>query len=198
MSRYYKKPIPGRAHKPFSLEMVEVKPDDIVRWNLKKVVYWHKQQYALFINDNNEEIMQSLQAIRFIRCKPGEDNCNAKLTNAEGIEIFQRAINGESIKVLAKEFNVSEKTIRDIDSISTRANITLEFINNSINGIDNKIEQTKGIIAKRNKGKKLSSSLASFIRRDRKNLLLTTKQLAKKYCVSTRTIQRILKGDMYK
>jgi len=195
---FYKTPIPGRAYKPFSLEMVEVKSDDVSKWKLKKVVHWRKQQYALFMNNNNEEIMQSLQAIRFMRCKPGEDNCNAKLTNAEGIEIFQRSINGENVKVLAQEFDVSESTIRNIDSLRTRASITLEFINNSINGIDNKIEQTKAIVAKRNKGNKLSPSLASFIRRDRKNLLLTTKQLAKKYCVSTRTIQRILKGDMYK
>jgi hypothetical protein len=73
---FYKKPISGIAQKPFSLEMVEVKPDDINKWNLKKIVYWNKQEYALFTKNNNEEIMQSLRDIKFVRCPRFKLHCS--------------------------------------------------------------------------------------------------------------------------
>lgn len=189
---YYSKPVFGRAFKPFSTEMVEVTAEEASQWNFKKLVQYRRRNFALFTNDKGEEIMQSLQAIRYIRLRPGEQNYNSKLTDAEGLEIFRRANEGESRKELAAEFGVSEDYVSDIKNIRTRVGITLNYLN----GVEKK-EPAKTVVASRNKNKKLSPGLAKFIRSDHKVQNMNTKQLAKKYCVSDRTIQRILKGDMY-
>lgn len=189
---FYSKPVYGRAYRSFSSEMVEINSDNINQWSFKKIVYRGKKPYALFVNQQGEEIMQSLQAIRFVRLRPGEENINAKLTDAQGLEIFQRANAGEPRAVLAKEFNVSEDYVSNIKNIRARIGITLDYLNGS-----KKVEPAKATVASRNKNKKLSPALANFIRSDNKSLRMNVKQLAKKYCVSDRTIQRILKGEMY-
>ncbi len=191
---YYSKPVYGRAYKPFSSEMVDVTAENIGQWSFKKVITWKRRIFAMFKNAEGGEIMQSLQAIRFVRCKPGEENYMAKLTDAQSIDIFQRATKGESQEALATEFKVAKGTIGDIKNMRTRARITLNFLN----GTTKKAQVAAAIVAKRNKGKKLSASMATFIRRDNTVSHLTTAQLAIKYCVTKRTIQRILKGDMYK
>lgn len=190
---YYSKPVFGRAFKPFSLQMVEVTPETVDQWKFKKTVRWKRNEYALFINAKGEEIMQSLRAIRFIRLRPGEDNLMAKLSNEQGLEIFRRANTGESNAALAKEFGVSERYVSDIKNVRTRISVTLDYLN----GTNEKKEPAKAVVASRNKGKKLSPSMARFIHADSKIQKMTVKQIAKKYCVSERTIQRILKGEMY-
>src|SRR5512135_2591918 len=190
---YYSKPVYGRAYKPFSTDMVEVNSANVDQWHFKKTVRWRRREYALFSNAQGEEIMQSLQAIRFIRLRPGEQNYSAKLTDAQGIEVFKRANTGESRSELAKEYGISENTVSEIKNIRSRVRVTLNYLHGAP-----KKEPAKMVVASRNKNKKLSPSLAEFIRSDKKNLNMDTKQLAKKYCVSDRTIQRILKGDMYK
>jgi hypothetical protein len=189
---YYSKPVYGRAFKPFSTEMVEVTSSNVDQWSFKKLITWRRREFAIFLNDKGEEIMQSLQAIRFVRLRPGEENYNSKLTNAEGLEVFRRANEGESRKDLAAEFGVSERYVSDIKNIRTRVGITLAYLDGA-----EKKEPAKATVASRNKNKKLSPALAKFIRSDNKVQKMNVKQLAKKYCVTDRTIQRILKGDMY-
>lgn len=190
---YYKTPIYGRAFRPFSTIMVEVTSANRDQWKFKKTVRWQRREYALFINSQGEEIMQSLQAIRFIRLRPGEDNYMAKLTNAQGIEVYKRAVNGEDRATIAQEFGISKHTVSDIKNLRARTSVTLNYLNGTPEA-----KQSEAVVAQRKKGKKLSESLAKFIRSDKVTQKLTTKQLAKKYCVSDRTIQRILRGDMYK
>lgn len=189
---YYSKPVYGRAFKPFSAEMVEVNAGNVDQWHFKKTVRWHRREYALFSNADGQEIMQSLQTIRFVRLRPGEQNYSAKLTDAQGLEVFRRANEGESRADLAKEFGISEGYVSEIKNIRTRVRVTLDYLNDSP-----KKEPAKVAVASRNKNKKLSPALAEFVRSDKKNLNMKTKDLAKKYCVSDRTIQRILKGEMY-
>lgn len=189
---YYSRPVFGRAFKPFSTEMVEVTAESASQWHFKKLTRWRRQEFALFSNDKGEEIMQSLQAIRFIRLRPGEENYNAKLSNEQGLEIFRRANEGESRETLATEFGVSKDYVSDIKNLKARVGITLAYLNGT-----EKKGPAKAIVATRLKNKKLSPSLAKFIRSDHKVQNMNVKQLAKKYCVSDRTIQRILKGDMY-
>src|ERR1700755_1982881 len=100
----YNRPIPGRAYLPFSTQMVEIKVEDIPSYTHQSIQTWRKKQYAIFVNQNGQQIMQSLQAIRYFLCKPGELNISAKLTNQQGIDIFERANNGESSAKLATEF----------------------------------------------------------------------------------------------
>lgn len=190
---YYSKPVFGRAFKPFSNQMVDVTSDTVDQWSFKKLVRWRRNEFALFTNSKGEEIMQSLRAIRYVRLRPGEDNYNSKLTNAQGLEVFQRAIKGDPIKDIAKDFDISPHTVSDIKNLRARTKVTLDFLN----GNTKKAEPAKVIVAKRQKGKKLSESMARFIHTDHNNQKMNVKQLAKKYCVSERTIQRILKGDMY-
>ena len=189
---YYNRPVPGRAYRPFATEMVSVPTEDIPSWNFKKLVRWNRKEFAIYSNAQGGEIMQSLQAIRFVRCKPGEENINAKLTDAQGIEIFKRAVDVESPEILAEEFGIAKRTVSDIKNFRVRAGISLDYLNGK-----SKRNPTKALVATRNKGCKLSPSLASFIRKDSQVQRLDTAQLAKKYCVSRRTIQRILKGEMY-
>lgn len=189
---YYSKPVYGRAFKPFSNEMVEVTSTTVDQWHFKKLTRWRRREFAIYNNDKGEEIMQSLQAIRYVRLRPGEENYMSKLTNAEGLEIFRRANEGESREVLAKEFGVSKDYVSDIKNIKTRVGITLAYLNG-----EQKPEVAAATVASRNKNKKLSPSLAKFIRSDHSVQKMNVKQLAKKYCVTDRTIQRILKGDMY-
>lgn len=189
---YYSKPVYGRAFKPFSTTMVEVNADNSDQWKFKKLVHWRRRQFALFYNEKGEEIMQSLQAIRFVRLRPGEQNYSAKLSDAQGIEVFRRANEGESRADLAKEFGISEGYVSEIKNIRTRVRVTLNYLDGAP-----KDEPAKVVVASRNKNKKLSPALAEFVRSDKKALNMDTKQLAKKYCVSDRTIQRILKGEMY-
>lgn len=190
---FYKTPIYGYGFKPQSTSMIEVTPESIGQWKFKKLLYWNKQEFVLFSN-GKDELMQSMKSIRFVRCKPGEENYNAKLTNAQGIEIFQRASNGESAEAIASEFGISKRYVQDIKNLKARTSVTLDFIN----GVTKKAKAAQAIVAKRNKGKKLSLGLAKFIRNDSKVQKLSVKALAKKYCVSERTIQRILKFEMYK
>lgn len=190
---FYKTPIYGYGYKPFSNQMVEVTADAVKEWKFKKLLYWNNKEFVMFTN-GKDDMMQSIKAIRFVRCKSGEENINAKLTDAQGIEIFQRASNGESAEVIASEFGISKRYVQDIKNLKARASITSDFLN----GVTKKAKAAQAIVAKRNKGKKLSASLASFIRNDSKVQRLTVKVLAKKYCVSERTIQRILKFEMYK
>lgn len=194
MSKYYNRPIYGHAFKPFSSETVEVKKEDLDSWNFRRLVSWGRKSYALFHNSKNEQIMQSLAAIRFIRCKPGEENINAKLSNEQGIEVFQRAMAGESHEDLAEEFDITTGTVSRIKNLRARTRVTLDFLN----GNEKKAVKTAVIVAKRNKGKKLSLSLARMVRSDFAVQRISIKELAKKYCVSVRTIQRILKNEMYK
>lgn len=191
---YYSKPVFGRAFKPFSTEMVDVTPETIGQWTFKKLVRWKRGEFALFFNGKGEEIMQSLRAIRFVRLRPGEENYMSKLSNEQGLEIFRRANLGETSQTLAKEFGVSERYVNDIKNVRTRISVTLDYLN----GTTEKKEPAKAVVASRNKGKKLSPSMARFIHADSKVQKMTVKQIAKKYCVSERTIQRILKGDMYR
>jgi hypothetical protein len=190
---YYSNPVPGRAYLPFDTAMVVVNDSDVSSWHFKKILPWRGREFALFSNNKGEEIMQSLQAIRFVRCKPGEDNINSKLSNEQGMQIYNRAMTGESQIALAKEFGVSAGTVSDIKNLRARTRITLSYLEGK-----EKQQPPPALVAKRKNGSKLSPSLARFIRKDNTEMRLNTKQLSHKYCVSQRTIQRILKGEMYK
>lgn len=192
---YYSKPVFGRAFKPFSKEMVDVTPDNVDQWKFKKTLRWGRQEYALYFNSKGEEIMQSLRAIRHVRLRPGEENYMSKLTNEQGLEVYRRAVAGENKHLLAKEFGITPRHVDDIKNVRIRIGVTLNYLNG-----ESSVQQKSGKVktATRDKRKKLSISIAKFIHSDAKVQKMNVKQLAKKYCVSPRTIQRILKGDMYK
>jgi hypothetical protein len=196
---YYNVPVAGRARRPFTDDFISLNWNEIKEYRFIRLVSWRKAQHAIFAKKTNgSQIMQSLKAISFLRCKRGEESPQSKLSNIDGISIFERANAGEDRIALAKEFGVSEGYVRKIARIEARVAITM----NHINGIV-MVKPDVGTVARPLKNKKLSPSLAAFIRKDSdKNpasqMHLSVEQLSKKYCVSKRTIQRILKGDMYK
>jgi hypothetical protein len=189
---YYSTPIPGRGYIPFTNKTVDVPVESLKSYSFVKLVDYHNRDYALFKDSSGGEMMQSLQSIRFMRCKPGEDNYSAKLSNEQAISIYHRANAGEKTAALAAEFNIGTGVISAIKSLRAWRGTILA----SINGVT-KQKPAKATVASRARGKKLSPSLANFIRKDHAVMKLPVKVLAKKYCVSQRTIQRILKGDMW-
>lgn len=193
MSKFYTRPVCGRGYRPFTTEMVDVTIDNVKTFQFKKLITWQKRNYAIFSSPQCGEMMQSLKAIAFVRCRPGEDNVSSKLSNVEGIAIYERAAAGENKEALAKEYNVTVSTVRDIFGLRQRTAITMRHLNG-----EESVPVATATTARPNGKKKLSESLANFIRKDHATMALTAQQLAKKYCVSDRTIQRILKGQMYR
>jgi DNA-binding Xre family transcriptional regulator len=195
---FLNRPIPGRAYKPFSkFANININPEDIANYFFSKIVIFNNKDFVIFKNrSSGSEIMQSVKAIKYVRCKSGEENINSKLSNVQRIQIFEKANTGSKIKDLAQEFGVSRQTISGLKSGQVSAKIINNHINNVSIGKANpvKIATNSG---KSNTKTKLSPSIAQFIRNDSKTHKIKTKDLAKKYCVSTRTIQRIVAGKMY-
>lgn len=147
-----------------------------------------------FFSNLKLKIAQTLKSIRFMRCKSGEDNISAKISNQKGIEIYEKAIaENADIAQIAKEANLSEVHVRKIKNLEARRSITLKYL--TTGEIPSK---PKFLSAKRNKGRKLSQNLAEFIRKDSAIMHLEPKILAEKCCVTTSTIRKILKNKMYK
>lgn len=193
MKSYMNSPILGRAFKPFSNQMVEISKDNISSFKYKKVIFYKKQEFVIFKNDKDEEIMQSIKALRFVRCKSGEDNIASKLTNNQSIEIFERANDGETLGDLAKEFNIAKHTVSSIKNLRSRIKVTLAHLNG-----EQEVKAEPVFIAKRSRNKKLSMSLARFIRKDFNVNKFSIEVLSQKYCVTKGTIRRILNNKMYK
>lgn len=190
---YYKNPIYGRAYLSLKRDnFIIIDENNYLNFKFKRM-FGLRKQYVIFVDDNGLECNQSLDSIKYIRLRPGEDNFQSKITNKQSIDIYTRANSGESSKSLALEFNISANHVNSIKNLRSRATVTLNHFNEV-----KPIEKGECVVAKPNKGKKLSKKIAEFIIKDNKILKLSTKVLAKKYCVSQRTIQKIIKGDMYK
>jgi transcriptional regulator with XRE-family HTH domain len=189
---YYNSPIPGRAIDLKTRKWVDLSLKDLKSFKFKKTTYlWGGKEYAIFEN-GIQEIAQTLQTLRFVRCKPGEDNIASKLSNKQGIEIYERAISEkETQSEIAKDFGVTEQYVSKIKNLRARTQITRNYIK----GVEpsNPAKQ-----AKRDKNKRLSAKIAEFIRKDKIVMKLTTSALAKKYCVTRSTINKILANKMYK
>jgi len=193
MKSYLNSPILGHAFKPFSSQMVDLSKEEISKFKFKKIIFYKKQEFVIFKNDKDEEIMQSIKALRFVRCKSGEDNIASKLTNSQSVEIFERANDGETLRDLAKEFNISKHTVSSIKNLRSRIKVTLAHLNG-----EQEIKTAPVFVAKRSRNKKLSISLARFIRKDFTINKFSIEILAQKYCVTKGTIRRILNNKMYK
>mgnify|MGYP002507804811 FL=1 len=191
---YYSNPIPGKAYKPFSkFANIIVEKDKIYTFKFKKMIFFNREIYVIFKNDNQEEIMQSLKSIKFLRLKIGEDNYQSKLSDIERVEIYNKANDGVKAKELSEQYKISESQVYNIKKLISGSKAIENVINNKQKSIPNTM-----VTASNKTNKKLSLSLANFIRNDRLNNKLSTKDLAKKYLVSVRTIQRILNNTMYK
>jgi hypothetical protein len=189
---YYNTPIPGRALDLKTREWISISQKDLNSFKFKKTAFlWGGKEYAVFEN-GFQEIAQTLQTLRFVRCKPGEDNIASKLSNKQGIEIYERAISEKETQAeIAKDFSITEKYVSDIKNLRARTQITRNYIK----GIESP-SPTKQ--AKRDKNKRLSAKIAEFVRKDKLVMKLTTSALAKKYCVTRSTINKILANKMYK
>lgn len=191
---YYSNPIPGKAYKPFSkFANIVIERDKIFTFKFKKMIFFNREIYVIFKNDNQEEIMQSLKLIKFLRLKIGEDNYQSKLSDIERVEIFNKANDGVKVKELSEQYKISESQVYNIKNSLSGSKAIENVINNK-----EKIKPNLMVTASNKTNKKLSLSLANFIRNDRLNNKISTKDLAKKYLVSIRTIQRILNNTMYK
>ena len=126
---YYSTMLLGRALDLKTYQWVSVSKNDLKEFFFKKTTYLRGgKEYAIFKN-GSRELAQKLQTLRFVRCKPGEENINAKLTNAQSIEIYEKAISGkESRKEIADKFNVTPEYVSAIKNLRARVKVTRNYI----------------------------------------------------------------------
>jgi len=131
--------------------------------------------------------------------KPGENNISAKLKTKQ-VRAIVRAVlvNKTSAKVLAERYNVDPSTIRSIASGRSWRHVTVGYIKQIIAGNIDVVEECVEASNRKNSSHKLSPGMAKFIVRDHFINKVPVKALAKKFCVSVRSIQRIIKGDVWK
>lgn len=191
---YYSRPIAGKGFIPFSKSRtVDVLLADVKDYQFLGLIFWKKEEYARYKNHLNEEVWQTLRSIRWVRLRPGEDNINSKLTNNQTVELWEAAVAGASRQELADKYQISVKSVNQIVNFRQRRTIILNHLNGIAAPKAQSLRRASPL-----KGKKLSPGLAGFIRKDHVDMKLNTKALAHKYCVSRRTIQRVLKGEMYR
>lgn len=90
----------------------------IFRWKIPgKLWVLHRCDNPICVNPGHLFLGTPLDNVRDMTAKgrrnqnPGERNANAKLTDAQALEIKRRATNGEAQRALAREFSVSPTTI---------------------------------------------------------------------------------------
>lgn len=135
--------------------------------------------------------------------KPGESNISAKLTTKQVRSIVREVYTKTDKQVtfvsLAQKYGVNPKTIAGIAHGRAWRHVTVPYIKQLKAG---NVEVVESCISATNKQTKkfhkLNGSIAKFIVRDHFVNKLTVKVLAKKFCVSERSIQRILKGEAWK
>lgn len=131
--------------------------------------------------------------------KPGESNISAKLTTKQVRAIVRSALlNKTQTKTLAERYDVNPSTIRDIVSGRSWRHVTIGYIKQIRAGNVDVVERCVEASNKKKSPHKLSPSMAKFIVRDHFINKVAVKDLAKKFCVSIRSIQRIIKGDAWK
>lgn len=149
---------------------------------------------AVIIN-NDESYCYPWELIKPINIS-GENNVSAKLKNDQVKSIFiDFAKNGYStkkVKFYADKHNVSPGTIIDIVKGRSWKKVTSEMLNPT--------PKYKCLSAKNSpkKNQKINGSIANFIFRDFHVHKVSTKELAKKYCLSRRSVQRIVFGSAWK
>jgi hypothetical protein len=135
---YYSNPIPGKAYKPFSkFANIIVEKDKIYTFKFKKMIFFNREIYVIFKNDNQEEIMQSLKSIKFLRLKIGEDNYQSKLSDIERVEIYNKANDGVKAKELSEQYKISESQVYNIKNLISGSKAIENVINNKEKNIPN-------------------------------------------------------------
>jgi len=131
--------------------------------------------------------------------KPGESNISAKLKTKQ-VRAIVRAVlvNKTPIKVLAEKYDVDPSTIRSIASGRSWRHVTIGYIKQIRAGNVNAVEECVEASNRKKSSHKLSPGMARFIVRDHFINKIPVKALAAKFCVSVRSIQRIVKGDAWK
>lgn len=146
---------------------------------------------------NGELFLQPWNDIRLR--KPGESNISAKLTTKQVRAIVRSyLVNKTPAKVLAERYSVNESTIRSIVSGRSWRHVTIGYIKQIKAGNVDAVEKCVEASNRKKSPHKLSPSLAKFIVRDHFINKIPIKALATKFCVSVRSIQRIIKGDAWK
>jgi hypothetical protein len=146
---YYKNPIYGRAYLSLKRDnFIIIDENNYLNFKFKRM-FGLRRQYVIFVDDNGLECNQSLDSIKYIRLRPGEDNFQSKIK----VENFVgNLLDNNYLKIdskLKKEYDVQfyswdwyndnifiERTPKNIQEIYKE-----NFFKNSISLIDSCTDQ---------------------------------------------------------
>ena len=151
----------------------------------------------------NETFFQPWSSDANLR-KKGEQNVSSKL-NTRQVRAIVRAFFFKDKDItqislarkFAEKYDVTPETIIEIAKGRAWKHVTIGYLVQLRAGND-VVENCVAATNKPKKAHKLSGSIAKFIVRDYMIHKLPVKVLAKKFCVSERSIQRILKGEAWR
>lgn len=150
---------------------------------------------ATFTNDKGEVFAQPWALAGMYRRK-GEANLGSRLKNQQVRDMVKKfIIDKVSAKDLSVEYEISESHCEAMVTGNSWRHITVGLIHQLKNG---NVAPVKVAVNKTRGRMKLSPTVIPFIIKDKVQMKLSTKDLAKKYCVSQRQIQRILSGKAWK
>jgi len=148
---------------------------------------------ATFTDTHGNVFAQPWQVAGIFR-KKGEANINAHLKTNDVVDIVKSSIvNGKATKELAMKYNITPAYCRDIINGKAWKHITIALLNQLYNGTHKAaMSKPPAVIATNNpKDKtKISQAIIPFLVKDKIVLKLSTKEIAKKYCLSERQVQR--------
>lgn len=128
--------------------------------------------------------------------RQGELNAGAFLKTDQVREMVRSfVLDKTDVPTLALKYNITESHCQNIVTGNSWRHVTINLIAQLRNG---NLALATVVYNKPKAKRKLSPSLIPFIRKDRTDQKMTTKALAKKYCVSERQIQRIVSGKAWK
>lgn len=146
--------------------------------------------------DNNGKVYMQPWAIAGRFRRKGELNIHSSLKTDQVREMVRSfVLDKVDISTLAHKYNITEPHCKDIVTGHAWRHVTISLIHQLVNGNT----AVPVVVSNKPKAKrKLSASLIPFIRKDKEVNKMTTKAIAKKYCISERHARRILVGEAWK
>lgn len=188
------RPVYGEIVSLDNKNLIKVDEDNYTQFKYTgKTVVENGVRCATFTNDKGEVYMQPWQLATKFRVK-GEKNVGASLTTDQVREMVRSFILDKvDVQTLGVKYNITPRHVQEIVSGKSWRHVTIGLIYQLRKGNKN----LPVVASNKPKSKcKLSAVLIPFIRKDKENKM-TVAQLAVKYCVSRRQIQRILAGKAW-
>ena len=149
---------------------------------------------------SNEHYLVPWDNLVFLKIQ-GEKNVSAKLKTIQVrqmiVDFYTQKGNKITRQTLATKYGVSVSTVSDILNGKAWHRVSIPTIRQCKSGNANVLNVVKATNTLRNSKLKLNENMAKFIVRDHYLNKFKVKDLATKFCVSVRSIQRIVTGKAW-